>query len=166
MGLNNANLAVMLRHKNIKTTDYNTLPDEINLALSQDFAAGVAAEQCDQVFGPDKRTLAGGTAESLDLVGGGLLDNFGNAIALVKVRVIVIQNLSATKILTVGNDANPLLFLGGPTETYPIPPKGKMALDNPVTGWTVTPGTGDKIKVANNAGDPADYLVWILGTSS
>lgn len=166
MGLNSSSMAVVIRHKNVKSTDYGSIPDEVNLSFAQEFAAGVGAEQCDLVFGPDKRTLAGGASESLDLVAGGLLDNLGNALTFVTVRGILIVNLSATKILTVGNDANPLLFLGGPTETYPIPPKGKMPLDNPVTGWPVTPDTGDKVKVANNAGDPADYWVYILGTSS
>jgi len=166
MGLNSANLAVILRHKNTKDLDYGIIPDEQNVSLSQDFAAGVASGQCDLVFGPDKRTLAGGASESLDLAGGGLVDNLGNALLFAKVRGIVIKNLSTTKILTIGNDANPLLLFGGPTETYAIPPSGKLALDNPVTGWTVTPDTGDKLKVANNAGDPADYLVWFIGTSS
>lgn len=167
MGLNNASVAAVLRHKNVKSLDFGgILPDEQDLSLSQEFGAGVAAEMCDQVFGPDMRTLAGGASESLDLVGGGLVDNLNNAIALVKIRALVIKNLSATKILTIGNDANPLVFLGAGAHTVVLNPKAVLVLTNPVTGWTVTPATGDKIQVANNAGDPADYLVWFLGTSS
>lgn len=162
MGLNSAMLGVVIQHKNVKTTDYSTIPEEVNLSLSQQFAPGTGSQQGDLVFGPDRRTLAGGANESLDLAGGGLLDNQGNAFTPAKVRAVVIQNLSLTKILTIGDDAN--RFVGVPADT--LPPMGKFAKDNPITGWPVTPDTGDKIKVANNAGDPADYLVWILGTSA
>jgi hypothetical protein len=95
-----------------------------------------------------------------------LTDAFGTALTFVKVRALVIVNLSSTKILTMGNDANPLPFLGTGSHTVTLAPGAMLALDNPVTGWTVTPDTGDKIKVANDAGDPADYLIWILGTSA
>ncbi|MHB9075856.1 MAG: hypothetical protein ACYC6G_20335 [Desulfobaccales bacterium] len=166
MGLNGAQLSIILQHQNSKVLDYSTPLDEVNQSLSQQFAPGTGSEQADLVFGPDRRTLAGGASESLDLSGGGLTDAFGNAINCAKVRAIVIQNLSTTKILTIGNDANPLVFLGAAADTYPISPNGRMALDNPVTGWTVTPDTGDKLKIANNAGDPCDYLIWILGTSA
>jgi hypothetical protein len=166
MSLQSARMGIIIRHKNLKAVDYRNLPDDVNLALSQDFAAGTGSEQVDLVFGPDQRTLAGGASESLDLAGGGLTDAFGNTLTFAKVRAIVIQNLSASKIITVGNDANPLVFLGAGTHTVVLNPKARLALDNPVTGWAVTLDTGDKIKVANDAGDPADYLVWILGTSA
>ncbi|RJR38686.1 MAG: hypothetical protein C4567_12455 [Deltaproteobacteria bacterium] len=164
MGLNSARLGIIIRHTATKTMDYSTPVDELNKSISQDFAAGVGSEQGDLVF-HDKRTLAGGANESLDLAGGGLTDAFGAALAFAKVRALVIENLSSTKVLTIGNDANPLVFLGAGAHTVVLPPKGKLVLANPVTGWTVTPDTGDKIKVANDAGDPCDYLVWILGTS-
>ncbi len=166
MSFNSARLAIVIKHRNIKTLDYGNLPDDQDLPISQDFTPGVGSEQCDKVFGPDRRTLAGGATESLDLAGGGLTDNLGDVLVFAKVRGIVIENLSATKILTIGNDANPLVFLGAGSHTVPLPPKGKLALVNPVTGWAVIPDTGDKIKVANDAGDPCDYLIYILGTSA
>ncbi|MCX5888062.1 MAG: hypothetical protein NTY36_01255 [Deltaproteobacteria bacterium] len=166
MGLNSAQLSIILQHKNSNSLDYRALIDEVNQSLSQQFAAGTGSAQADLVYGPVKRTLAGGASESLDLAGGGLVDAFGNALNFAKVRAIVIQNLSGAKILTVGNDANPLVFLGAGANTAVLAPTAKLAMDNPVTGWPVTPGTGDKLKVANNAGDPCDYLIWIVGTSA
>lgn len=167
MGMNSAQLSIIVQHKNTKVLDFDSaLVDELNRPLSQQFAAGTGSEQVDLIYGPKKRTLAGGATESLDLAGGGLTDNLGNVLVFAKVRAIVIENLSATKILTIGNDANPLVFLGAGTHTVVLLPKGKLALINPVTGWTVTPDTGDKIKVANDAGDPADYSIWIAGTSA
>ncbi len=166
MSLQSSQVGISLKHKNSQVADFRTPVDEVNLAISQIFAAGTASEKADLVFGPDQRTLAGGATESLDLIGGGLVDAFGTALAFVKVRALVIQNLSATKILTIGNDANPLVFLGAGASTVILPPKGMLALVNPMTGWTVTAGTGDKIKIANDAGDPADYLIWIVGTSA
>jgi hypothetical protein len=166
MGLNSAMLGIVIQHKNVKNLDYSNAMDEVKLSLSQEFTPGVGSEQGDLVFGPDRRTLAGGANESLDLAGGGLVDAFGNALNFAKVRALVIENLSATKILTIGNDANPLVFLGAGAHTVVLAPKGKLALANPVTGWTVTPTTGDKIKIANDAGDPCDYLIWFVGTSA
>lgn len=166
MGLNRAMLGAVIQHKNLKSTDYSPIPDDTNQAFSQEFAYGTGANQADLVFGLDRRTLAGGADESLDLIGGGLVDNLNNALAFVKVRALFIKNLSTTKVLTIGNDANPLIFLGGAAYTAELQPGGMLALTNPITGWTVTPGTGDKIKIANNAGDPADYAVWIAGTSA
>lgn len=166
MGLNSAQISITIQHKNSKSLDYSTPMDEVNKSLSQQFAPGVGSGQIDLVYGPIKRTLAGGANESLDLSGGGLVDAFGNPLNFAKVRALVIQNLSAAKILTIGNDANPLVFLGAGANTAVLPPTAKLAMDNPVTGWTVTPDTGDKLKVANNAGDPCDYLIWIGGTSA
>jgi hypothetical protein len=166
MSLNSSLVSAIIKHKATNARDYSIPTEEINLPLTQEFAAGTAPEKCDLVFGPDKRTLAGGANESLDLIGGGLTDAFGNALPFVKVRAIVIQNLSDAKVLTVGNDGNPLVFLGGGSHTVVLNPKGMLVLTDPVTGWTVTPDTGDKIKIANNSGDPADYLIWILGTSA
>lgn len=165
MTLNNSRLGILIQHKNVKTMDYSIPVDELIKSITQDFAAGVGSEQCDLVF-HDKRTLAGGANESLDLAGGGLTDAFGNALTFAKVRALVIQNLSATKVLTIGNDANPFVFLGAGTHTVVLRPRAMLALDNPLTGWTVTPDTGDKLKIANDAGDPLDYLIWIAGTSS
>ncbi|MBI4796860.1 MAG: hypothetical protein HY790_13675, partial [Deltaproteobacteria bacterium] len=107
MSLSSARLGIIINHKDVKSLDYRSAVDEIAQALSQDFAAGVGSEQCDLVF-CDKRTLAGGANESLDLAGV-LTDAFGNIITFAKVRALVIQNLSATKILTVGNDAAPFV---------------------------------------------------------
>ncbi len=162
MGVNSAQLSIILQHKNSNPVDDRTLLDEVNQSLSQQFAPGTGSGQADLIFGPAQRTLAGGANESLDLVGGGLVDAFGNALNFAKVRAIVIQNLSATKILTIGGDANPVLI---PVDGE-LAPQSKVARDNPVTGWTVTPGTGDKLKIANNVGDPCDYLIWIVGTSA
>jgi hypothetical protein len=165
MGLSSALLGIVMQYKAIKTMDFRIPEDNLNKTVSQAFAAGTGANQCDLVF-LDQRTLAGGANESLDLAGGSLTDAFGTALTFVKVRALVIVNLSSTKILTMGNDANPLPFLGTGSHTVTLAPGAMLALDNPVTGWTVTPDTGDKIKVANDAGDPADYLIWILGTSA
>jgi hypothetical protein len=166
MGLNSAAVGITLKQKITKANDYDNPVAEVDMAVSQQFLPGTVSGKVDLAFGPDRRTLAGGASESLDLIGGGLLDNLGNALAFVKVRALVIQNLSATKILTIGNDANPLVFLGAGAQTVVLDPNGMLALVNPGTGWPVTPDTGDKLKIANNAGDPADYLVWILGTSA
>jgi len=166
MGLNSATLGLNVQHKNTNARDYGIPQEEVSQSLSQQFAPGTGSEQADLVYGPVKHTLAGGASVSLDLAGGGLVDDLGNVLVFAKVRAIVIQNLSDTKILTVGNDANPLIFLGAAAHTAVLAPKGKLALDNPVTGWAVTPDTGDKVKIANNAGDPADCFVWIVGTSA
>lgn len=160
-----ATVSAVIRHTLTKALDLSTPQDKLERAYTQEFAAGTGADQVDVIF-HDKRTLAGGADETLDLIGGGLVNPLGGVVAFAKIRAIVIKNTSTTKTFTVGNAAAPVLLFGTAAHTVNIPPDGVLVLTNPDTGWPVTGGSADGIKIANDAGVAADYEIWIVGTSA
>lgn len=130
------------------------------------FDHGVGAEQVDQIF-DDVRTLAASASENIDLNGDAAnKDANGDTLALVRVKYLYIENLSATQTLTVGGAAsNP--WVGAFSGTFTIPPLGSEEKTAPdATGWPVVAGTGDLLKIANNAGGSADYRIIIGGGKS
>jgi hypothetical protein len=162
-GLQTACLDLVLRQRQISPQDYTTPEEDLILTLRRYFPPGVESEQANLVYGPVKRTLAGGGNEALKLSDGSLQDALQHSLVFVTVSALVLQNLSSTKVLTVGVGTAPLVVLGAADQTVILEPLGMLALDNPLTGWTVVLDTSDGIRIANDAGDPADYLIWILG---
>jgi hypothetical protein len=115
----------------------------------------------------DTSTLATGASETIDLAGT-LTDVFGTVLTFVKVKSIQITTDPAnTTSLTFGNGANPFVGpFGAGTHTLTLPAGASLTLDAPVSGWVVTAGTGDGIKVTNSAGASATYSITIIGTSA
>lgn len=70
-----------------------------------DLTSGTGAGKANQVYYA-RRTLAGTSNEDIDMVAfGGALDSLGNALAMAKIKLVLIVNKNAleTDILTVGN---------------------------------------------------------------
>ena len=147
------------------TKDLSVTKDDLNLSAQEQFTPGTGNSQLDKVF-HDVRTLDAAADESLDLAGS-LVDSFGAAITFVKLKVLLIRNLSATQTLTIGNGANPFLsWVGAAAHTVTIPPKGMLLLVAPLAGFAVTADTGDILKIANSATNPCDYQIVLAGTSA
>ena len=145
--------------------DLTVTKDDLNLSAQEQFTPGTGNNQLDKVFA-DMRTLTGGASESLDLAAS-LVDSFGGTITFAKLKVLLIRNLSATQILTIGNGSNPLInWVGAGTHTVIIPPMGMLLLVAPLAGYAVTPDTGDILKIANSATNPCDYQIVLAGTSA
>lgn len=114
------------------------------------------------------RTLTTGSNEDLDLAGS-LTDRFGTALTFVKVKAIFVENPSTNTTNLSLKPASSNGFtgpFGAAAHTITIPPGGKIMLTAPVSGWTVTAGTGDKINLANSAGASLTYNIHIIGTSA
>ncbi len=143
-----------------------TAPLAVNETIS--FATGTATTLADLLWF-DQRTLAASATESLDLAGV-LTDAFGASLTFVKIKGLYVKAAAANvNSVILGNGTNP--FIGpfgaaGASEQYVVP--GGMYLNvHPTTGWTVTPTTGDILKVANSAaGTAVTYDVAIWGTSA
>jgi len=115
----------------------------------------------------DTRTLGASSNENLDL-SGVLTDAFGQTIAAVKVKAIEIENPEASlSTLTVGAAASNTFNgpFSGATFTIDLKP-GDKAVFVSRTGWTVTPSTGDLLKVANGAGGTANYNIKLIAASA
>jgi hypothetical protein len=139
-----------------------------NLAYADNIsiASGVGVNQGDLMFAQN-RSLLTAAADNLDLTGV-LLDPLGTVLPMVKVIAILIRSDSAnTTDLTIGNGANPFVGpFGAGTHTIALQPGGAIQLVAPKAGWTVTPTTGDILKIANAAGATNNYSIVILGRSA
>ena len=131
---------------------------------------GTGAGNADKIF-TDRRTLAASGTEDLDLAGV-LLDAFGAAITWARVKGIFISAAAAnTNNVVVGAAAaTQWATLLNATGTLTLRPGSSIcAIAGPAdaTGWAVTAGTGDLLKVANSAGSTSvTYDIVIIGASA
>lgn len=148
------------------TLDGRDVVDNIPLAADIVLGSGTGYGKADIAF-YDIRTLVASTSESLDL-SGALTDAFGQTILAVKVKAIEIENPEASlSTLTVGAAASNTFNgpFSGATFTIDLKP-GDKAVFVSRTGWTVTPATGDLLKVANGAGGTVNYAIKIIAASA
>lgn len=131
---------------------------------------GTGAGSADKIFS-DRRTLAASGTEDLDLAGV-LLDAFGAAITWARVKGIFITAAAAnTNNVIVGAASATqwatLLNAAGTITLRPGSSFGAVAGVADATGWAVTAGTGDLLKVANSAGSTSvTYDIVIIGASA
>lgn len=129
---------------------------------------GTGASQADKMFS-DRRTIALSSNEDLDLAGV-LTDPFGVTVTFAKVKAIIITAASGNTNNVKVKPATTNGFLGpfnAAADTVSIPPGGSFMVAAPVSGWTVTAGTGDLLNIANSgAGTSVTYDIVIIGTSA
>lgn len=150
----------------------STTGESYKASNQDDYTFGTGNNQVNQLW-RDRRTLTAGAADNLDLAGG-ITNGFGVTATFAKVKEIKIHNRSAnqtvptTATLTVGNGSNPFIgWFGAGTHTEGIALDGTMHKSNPLAGWTVTGGTGDNLKILNDAGAlVAEYDIEIAGVSA
>jgi hypothetical protein len=126
---------------------------------------GTGSGQASRVFA-STRTLASGANEDIDLAGV-LTDVFGNALTFATVKAIVIRAAAEnTTTLTVGPAATNGFVgpFGAAAHTVQVRPGGALVFAAPQTGWTVTAGTGDLLRITNASGASATYSIEIVGT--
>ena len=151
--------------------DYKTTLDAGNaqfkpgLSYSNTLANGTGANQAQTVF-TDQRTLAGTTSEDLDLAGG-LTDAFGATITFTKVKANIVTAAAANGgDIEVGGAASNgfAAWVGAAADYIVIPAGGLFAISAPdATGFAVTAGTGDLLKINNTDGSTATYDIVIIG---
>lgn len=164
----NATIQAILNLVGASNGDLAVNGSTIALKAEAAFTTGAGANQVNEVFS-DTRTLADSASENLDLAGS-LTNAFGVTVALARVKFIFIRNKSSTQVLSVGGAASNqfINWVGDPTDVVKIRPGGFLLLVAPdATGYAVTAGTGDLLKIANgNAGQSTDYDIVIGGALS
>jgi len=165
-----ASLSLSLRATAKKALDLSTPQDAVNLPISSSFTFGTGANKANQQW-HDLRTLTPSANEELDL-SGVLVNAFGVAVTFAKIKAIVIRNTStdALTVIEVGGaaaNAAGLWFKATNDIEKVEGANGWFAKAAPTTGWTVTAGTGDLLKILNtDAVNAATYDIWILGESA
>ncbi len=112
------------------------------------------------------RTVLTAANDDLDLAGV-LADPFGVTLTFATIKAIVIRADPAnTTNLTVSPGATNGFTgpFGATAHTVQVRPGGALVFAAPQTGWTVTPSTGDTLRIANAAGASATYTIEIVGT--
>lgn len=154
-------LSMALTQQSDLTVENSTGTFTHSLAL----ANGTSANQAD-ILWSDQRTLAAGANESLDLNGTSLKDAFQTSVAMAKIKLILVENVSGQAI-TIGGATNPLVgWVADPTDCVVLEPGGLFVITNPGTGYPVTATTGDLLKITNAAGGATVYNIIVIGTSA
>lgn len=164
-------LAVVASALLTSTQDLGEARASMSKTYLAELANGTAAGQADRVF-HDTRTLAASANEDLDLAGV-LTDPLGATLTFAKVKGIIVAAASAnTNNVVVGGAATNAFVgpFGAAAHTIAVRPGGVLALvcgSADATGYAVTAGTGDLLRVANSgAGSSVTYDVIVIGTSA
>ncbi len=143
----------------------------IDLLTDINLADGAGAGQASVLYAAT-RTLAASATEDLDLNGTALQDVLGVNVGLVRVKALYIHAAAAnSNNVVVGAAAtNQWATLLNTTGTLTFRPNAKMlfiAGEADATGYAVTAGTGDLLKVANSAGGtPVSYTIALFGSAT
>jgi hypothetical protein len=150
--------------------DLSVISDSARLEFHATLADGIGADQADRVW-HNVRTLAAGVSE--DLVLSALpLAMFGDSlqIAMAKVTAILLVNAATV----VGEN---LVVGGAPAHEWQgpfaaagdklvVPADSCLLLVNKKSGWLVTAGSADKLRITNDGTGDISYKLAILGTSA
>jgi hypothetical protein len=168
-------LTLAMRAKaNVTALDLVPLEKEFDFpALVLTYANGVLAGQVDLLH-VKQYDIPANTNQDYDLAAGTVLGPDGAALTFARVKAIIVALLPspATPLLTLGGGSNP--FMGpwkGTTPTGELRngPKGGLYLNacGDATGWPVTAGTGDILRVRNpDATLAGTYVLGLLGCSA
>ena len=151
------------------STDLASISSPLQFTRSVNLASGTGAGKADRLFS-DRRTLAASATEDLDL-SGALLDALGGPAAFVRVKgLIVSASKDNTNNVVFGAAAsNAWATLLNSTGAITLRPGAVAAFMAGAadTGWAVTAGTGDILKVANSAGGTSvTYDIVVIGDSA
>ncbi|MGW6455511.1 hypothetical protein ACWF94_06205 [Streptomyces sp. NPDC055078] len=150
--------------------DLGTAKAPASLRRGVTLGSGTGAGKADRVWA-DRRTLAASGTEDLDLAGV-LADAFGAVITWARVKGLFVAAADANvnNVVVGGAAANPWAPLLGATGAVTLRPGavvGAMAGAADATGYAVTAGTADLLKVANSgAGTSVTYDIFIVGSSA
>ncbi len=163
-------LSVSLRATNTSTIGLSTVTDPLVLALALNLASGTGSGKADDLF-HDERALGNGGSETLDLTKGGLEDAFGNAIAITRLKTLLIMNASADATLRIGGADNSQLELFGDPDASSqllVLPSGStiFVFTGGAAGLDIT-GLGDlKIKHGGEGAAGVNYKIVAIGSTA
>lgn len=160
-----ANIALSMLAKASKAVGPNALTAQVKINEGLQFKSGTAATDEADILFADTRTLTASATENLDLTGT-LTDGFGDVVAAAEIVAIFVKAFSTnTNTVVIGNTATNAFVgpFGANTHTLALK-AGEFVLLSSETGWTVTAGTGDLLKIANGgAGTSVKYQIVIIG---
>lgn len=158
-------LTIQLNSTYTLALDLVTKTANLVKTIAGELTTGTGLGQADVIF-TDTRSTSG--TDSLDMAGGGLLDNLGNAWAPARIKLILVvaASANAANVLLRRPAANGVPFLTAAADEIPIHPGGIALIYAPsAAGYAVTAGTADLIDVVSASGTVA-YDIYIIGASA
>ena len=153
-----------------ETLDLGTRTAALRRAFGTSLGNGTGTGLADKVF-QDTRTIAPSTSEDLDLNAGALVDPFGVAFTILRVKALYVAAAVANvnNVVIGAAAANPWTALLGATHTMQLRPGAAVLLSageaDPTT-YAVVAGTGDVLRFTNGgAVTSVTYDVMIIGSS-
>lgn len=167
-----AEMTLSVNGKFTKTnTSLNSTSVSQSYTTSNSFAtAGAGSGAINQEY-MAIRTLAGAATEDLDFAGS-LTNFFGETITFARIKSISIELLTTTTStsIEVGGAAATQWVgpFGAANDTVEVLNGGFVAFSSSgATGWTVTAGSTDLLKILNNdASNTATYRITVFGSTS
>jgi hypothetical protein len=151
-----------------KSADFAAAVQPITYSVSEIWENGTGTDQADLMWSDQVTIAASGTLD-LDL-NGGLTDALGVAanFAGVKTLLIVAAAGNTNDVIVGAAPSNAFATpFGAATHTVRVRPGGMMLLEHDGTGFAVTAGTGDILRLANGGGTTAvAFDIFIIGRSA
>ena len=158
MGLT-TNVALQIDAALDTDSDLGSTAKRLALGLSARLPDGGGGGQAQKVFG-DRRELAGGAHDSLDLYALGTDPTGGFR----RVKALAIRATRGTVTVGGGNWAGATALLGGATHTVRLPEGAMLVAVAPTgDGWQVASASADALKVTAGVG-AATYEILVVGT--
>lgn len=150
-------------------TDLGIVTQSLTSLFSWTVANGTGADQMDLIFS-DTREIAAGADDDLDLAGG-LTDAFGAVLTFARVKFLYVSaDADNGGLIQVGGAAaNQFInWVANASDILNVPAEGAFAIFAPAaTGYVVTAGTGDILRITNSDGGAvANYSIVIGGASA
>ena len=146
--------------------DLSTPLDPLRYSLSQVISDGAGANQAN-LHWHDTRQLAASATDDIDLAGA-LSGAFGATLTFARVKAILVRNKGTTAAaITVGpSPTNGVANFLGTSDRLPAGALMAMALFD-ATGWPITAGSADRIRVTNTSGAlTQEYEIIVIGSTS
>jgi len=152
-----------------KVLDLGTVRQDVNYKFVDELTTGTAANQADRLW-TDTRTIVASGTDDIDLAGV-LTDAFGDTVTLARVKGLIVRAADGnTNNVVVGNAATNQFvgFFGAAAHTVAVRPGGVFAIFAPdATGYAVTAGTGDLLRITNSSsGTAVTYDIVVIGASA
>lgn len=144
---------------------------EKDLVTRLTMTTGVAAGQADRIF-LDERTLGASANEDLDLVGTTLLDVFGDAFSVLRVKALHVRALpgNSNNVVVGAAAATQWAAFLGAAGTMTLRPGTAVTLQAgaaDATCYVSAAGATDLLRIANSAGGSSvTYQIVIIGASA
>jgi len=135
----------------INTLDLGVTTDAVADAITQAFANGAGENQANKFF-HDQVSVPASSSKTVYLNGTSQeTDGLGQALAITKLKALVIKSNATLDKLTLGNSTKPVpLFSSGAADTFDIHPLGMFLATWPTAaGLALVANSSDELKLAH-----------------